>query len=73
MVTPFLWAFEERFEKIMEFYVSACLVRVYACCVYTSRWGFFCYLPIGFCVYDVAQFLVQFSKRLWDIEVAVDG
>lgn len=37
-LTPLLWAFEER-EKLMEFY-ERCFRSTYACCIYSSGWGF---------------------------------
>jgi len=63
-LTPFLWAFEER-EKIMEFYERVSGARMHA--AYIRPGGLAFDLPFGFCD-DVAKFLEQFSRRLWDIE-----
>lgn len=68
-LTPFLWGFEER-EKLMEFYERVSGARMHA--AYIRPGGVAQELPINFCE-DVYNFLIQFSRRLDEIEELLTG
>jgi NADH dehydrogenase I D subunit len=63
-LTPFLWGFEER-EKLMEFYERVSGARIHA--AYFRPGGVSQDLPIGL-LSDIFSFLVNFSKRVDEIE-----
>ena len=63
-MTPFLWGFEER-EKLMEFYERVSGARMHA--AYFRPGGVNQDLPKGL-LHDIYLFLMQFEKRLSDIE-----
>ena len=67
-MTPFLWAFEER-EKLMEFYERVCGARMHA--AYFRPGGLASDIPLGL-LDDVYAFILQFNKRLDEMEEMLD-
>jgi NADH dehydrogenase (ubiquinone) Fe-S protein 2 len=68
-LTPFLWAFEER-EKLMEFYERVSGARMHA--AYIRPGGVSQDIPLGL-LEDIYNFIVQFPKRLDEIEELLTG
>lgn len=68
-LTPFLWAFEER-EKLMEFYERVSGARMHA--AYIRPGGVSQDIPVGL-LEDIYNFIVQFPKRLDEIEELLTG
>ncbi len=63
-MTPLLWGFEER-EKLMEFYERVSGARMHA--AYIRPGGVAQDLPLGL-LEDVHAFIIQFSRRVDEIE-----